>query len=114
MLNCKCACGTNTTIVPIPSCPQCKISLCLAVAAGNNASLPSRPEFRCAPTADTALDALCFDRESRKDELLVSTFLIVLLGLVVSATFKPCLTSMWNKLRGQRIHSAYSRFLDSD
>ncbi|KAJ3350377.1 hypothetical protein AMAG_04475 [Allomyces macrogynus ATCC 38327] len=105
MLHCKCTCGLNTTIVPVDACTACKIALC--------SSLPSSPDYTCSPTAETTLDAVCFDRESVKDEVLVGLYLAILGVLLVTATFRPWVTRMVNRIQSRRLASI-SRFLDLD
>ncbi|ORY05620.1 hypothetical protein K493DRAFT_310876 [Basidiobolus meristosporus CBS 931.73] len=94
---CKCVCGTNVTIVELnegtsKTCLDCTKAFCL-----------TRDSHFCSGAGNGAdLLAICFQRDSYKDQVVIYVFLIITGGLLLAALVKP----YWAKW--QRSRSTYS------
>ncbi|CUS11736.1 unnamed protein product [Tuber aestivum] len=71
---CKCACGYNSTLIPItspPSCSECNRQFCL------KQHLPI-----CRDVGDDDIFTTCFQRDSAKDQAVVFIFIVATVGLL--------------------------------
>ncbi|KAI9496211.1 hypothetical protein BDB00DRAFT_746455, partial [Zychaea mexicana] len=88
-LFCKCFCGSNSTIFELPlldpkPCSNCTKQFCL----------DNVQDGMCDGIADETCPSndfrtTCFARDSVKDESIVFLFLILTVGLLISAALKP-------------------------
>ncbi|KAI9268866.1 hypothetical protein BDA99DRAFT_502865 [Phascolomyces articulosus] len=105
ILFCKCFCGSNSTIFELPMvdpkpCSNCTKQFCLE----------NVQDGMCDGIADETCPSndfrtTCFARDSVKDESIVFLFLILTVGLLVSAAVKPHFLR-WREER--RIRSSYT------
>lgn len=93
---CKCICFSNYTILPLywpekPSqpCLTCTKQWCLDqeldICAGAVLE-PTDPDTATGKEGD--VEARCFERDSPRDQLVVTLFLIIVFGLLVGAAIK--------------------------
>ncbi|ORX43705.1 hypothetical protein DM01DRAFT_1340666 [Hesseltinella vesiculosa] len=84
---CKCFCGANSTIFELPildkPCSNCTKQFCLDNV--QDGLCDSIADETC-PSND--FRTACFARDSYKDEMIVRTFLIAVVGLLIYAGFK--------------------------
>ncbi|KAI8924758.1 hypothetical protein BC831DRAFT_463932 [Entophlyctis helioformis] len=151
---CRCDCGTNSTILSVPSCIGCTKAFCinsgicflpplppgaanssaggnvttaqavaslLAAAAASAASAAGAPgsvsgpgkEAGDAPAGIETWAAICFQRGSYKDEIIVYSFLGITTLLLVFALIKPYVARY---IRDHQISlpAMYYRLLDDE
>ena len=78
-MHCLCTCFPKTVTVPVHSCIECDLKLCLlqdeCLHFQNQTDIPQ-------------LKGECFSRESLKDELIISGFISMTCVLIVFAILK--------------------------
>ncbi|KAM3582179.1 hypothetical protein VKS41_005606 [Umbelopsis sp. WA50703] len=92
---CKCYCGANSTVFPLPiedpkPCALCTKQMC--IDSVSDGTCDGIIDSTC-PSVD--FKSLCFTRDSYKDEAIVWGFLILTFGLIIIAAAKPRVESWW-------------------
>ncbi|ORX34178.1 hypothetical protein BD324DRAFT_636945 [Kockovaella imperatae] len=102
---CKCICFTNSTIIPLylpadPSkpCLSCTKQFCLdqKLAICKGASAPELDEDTMTGT-EGDVEARCFKRDSPRDKLIVTFFIIIVFGMLVFAGIRARLRKAIDK-----------------
>ncbi|KIM24046.1 hypothetical protein M408DRAFT_245468 [Serendipita vermifera MAFF 305830] len=93
---CKCICFSNYTILPVPTteqttqpCLTCTKKWCLDQEISTCAGAvlePINPDTATGKEGD--VEARCFERDSPRDQLVVTVFLVLVFGLLVGAAVK--------------------------
>eukprot|EP00835_Amoeboradix_gromovi_P005910 NODE_612_length_6011_cov_0.245095.p3 type:complete len:125 gc:universal NODE_612_length_6011_cov_0.245095:382-756(+) len=78
-MHCLCTCFPKTVSVPVPNCEDCDKTFCLlqteCLHFQNNTDIPQ-------------LKGECFSRESLKDEIIISSFLVITSILLLMSVIK--------------------------
>jgi len=106
-LFCKCTCFTNSTIIPLPKHPSSGESSTRALgstcASCNKEFCKEQRLPFCADAEDKDRLTTCFQRDSRKDQIVVLTFITTTLGLLIWAAVRKVLEK--RETEGVRIGS---------
>ncbi|KAI9230448.1 MAG: hypothetical protein DHS80DRAFT_21428 [Piptocephalis tieghemiana] len=101
---CKCTCSTNVTIFPLDgpggeasvdpdhACSTCTRAFCLAKMGAS-----------CGGPEESSGDLLveCFQRDSWKDEIIIKSYLLIVIGLIVAIYAGPFIRT-WRVRTGER------------
>ncbi|KAG2186620.1 hypothetical protein INT44_002844 [Umbelopsis vinacea] len=94
---CKCYCGANSTVFPLPTedpkpCLLCTKQMC--IDSVTDGTCDGIKDSTC-PSVD--FKGLCFARDSYKDEAIVWSFLVLTFSLIAVASVKPRVEEWWKK-----------------
>ncbi|KAL2914951.1 hypothetical protein HK105_205494 [Polyrhizophydium stewartii] len=128
---CKCDCAPNSAILSVPSCAGCTKAFCVeslvcslppgsGATPSSSADLPTSTWTGTSPLAgptaathgDETWTAVCFQRGSYKDEIIVYFFIIVTSTLVAFALAKPFIANYFRESQIQL--PAYRTLLDDE
>ncbi|KAI7830103.1 hypothetical protein BX661DRAFT_181080 [Kickxella alabastrina] len=113
---CKCSCGQNSTIIELTHfalshLPHASKPIDVGTLMPNVCMNCTRllcgiaePQLCDGAAVDDEIVPLCFQRDSLQDELIVTGFLVLVVGLLVWAAVrnhvKPVLDRLWNQYNG--------------
>ncbi|CAO1622919.1 unnamed protein product [Parajaminaea phylloscopi] len=126
---CKCTCfSTNTTILPLyapidPSnpCTTCTRQFCIEQNLKEcQGARIEKPDADTGTGWEGEVWARCFQRDSGKDQTIVTLYLFIVVGLLVAAALRSHLTLWIEEFRqggppalGRAVHSSWSSMLGS-